>query len=92
MYKYGIKNTFPVEPISISAYGCLVQNGVILHQDLKLIDLLGKSYYMKFPEIQDYVKLCNFFFQNKYTLNLLTFKKKNNYSWGNYLKIKGKNN
>ena len=60
MYKYGIKNTFPVEPISISAYGCLVQNGVILHQDLKLTDLLGKSLYITLLEIQDYENLCKF--------------------------------
>ena len=69
--KYGIKNTPPVEAISISAYGCLVQNGVILHQDLKLIDLLGKSLYIALLEIQDYEKFCTFFVNFMITKSLL---------------------
>ena len=59
-WKYGIKNTSPVEAISNSAYGCLVQNGVILHQGSLFSILLRERYQMKKKKIEKIDKLCTF--------------------------------
>ena len=50
--KYGITNTPSVEATSISAYGCLMQNGVILHHGLLFSILLRERYQMKNEKIE----------------------------------------
>ena len=69
--KYGIKNTPPVEATSISAFGCLMQNGVILHQGALFSILLRERYQIRNEKIEKNDKICTFLINSTFRKKML---------------------